>query len=390
MSETQTLLDQLVRIDSVNPDLVPGGAGETQIAKFIQSWFEEKGFETHWLENTPGRPSVVGIARGTGGGKSLMLNGHIDTVTTAGMSIPALEPRVENGRLYGRGSYDMKCGVAAMLVAAAHAKTLGLRGDVIVACVADEENASIGTSEVTGQSTGQLTRQLTRQFKADAAIVCEPTNLEMTVAHKGFVWANITTQGKAAHGSRPDLGIDAIAKMGAVLIELEKLADRLAQNPKHALLGTGSVHASIISGGEERSSYPATCRLEIERRTVPGETPEMVCAELQTIIDTCSSRDPNFQANLEMGLIRQANESAESEPIVQTLRRHARDVTGLEPRIAGAPYWTDCAILAEAGIPSLLYGPSGDGAHAAVEWVDLESLETCVRVYLKTIQDFCA
>jgi acetylornithine deacetylase len=378
MSEVTKLLEQLVRIDSVNPDLVPGGAGETEIAKFIQTWLEEKGFETHWLENTPGRPSVVGIARGTGGGKSLMLNGHIDTVTTAGMSIPALEPRVEQGRMYGRGSYDMKCGVAAMLTAAAQAKTLGLRGDLIVACVADEENASIGTSEVAGQ------------FKADAAIVCEPTNLEMMVAHKGFVWANITTRGKAAHGSRPDLGVDAIAKMGACLIELEKLAARLAQNPKHALLGTGSVHASIISGGEERSSYPATCSLEIERRTVPGETPEMVRAELQAIIETCANRDPNFQASLEIGLIRQAHECFEGEAIVQTLRHHAKALTGLEPRIAGAPYWTDCAILAEAGIPSFLYGPSGDGAHAAIEWVDLTSLETCVRVYLETIKAFCA
>ena len=306
-----------------------------------------------------------------------MLNGHIDTVTTAGMDIPALEPRIEAGRMYGRGSYDMKCGVAAMLTAAAQAKTIHLRGDVIVACVADEENASIGTSEVAAR------------FKADAAIVCEPTNLEMTVAHKGFVWASISTHGRAAHGSRPDLGIDAIAKMGAVLIELEKLAGRLAQNPRHALLGTGSVHASLIGGGEERSSYPASCTLEIERRTVPGETPEMVRAELQAIIDSCAAADPNFRASLEMGLIRQAHECAESEPIAQSLRRHARDVTGLEPQIVGAPYWTDCAILAEAGIPSFLYGPSGEGAHAAIEWVDLASVETCVRVYLETIRDFC-
>jgi acetylornithine deacetylase len=382
MSETrqlsEQLLAQLVQIDSVNPDLVPGGAGETQIAKFIQIWLEVRGFETHWLEKTAGRPSVVGVARGTGGGKTLMLNGHIDTVTTAGMQIPALEPRVEAGRMYGRGSYDMKCGVAAMLIAAAQAKKLGLRGDLIVACVADEENASIGTSEVASR------------FKADAAIVCEPTNLEMTVAHKGFVWANITTHGKAAHGSRPDLGIDAIAKMGAVLVELEKLAGRFAQNPPHALLGTGSVHASSIAGGEERSSYPASCSLEIERRTVPGETPEMVRAELQAIIDVCVAADPNFRASLEIGLIRQAHECTKNEPIVQSLHLHAQALTGLEPRIVGAPYWTDCAILAEAGIPSFLYGPSGEGAHAAIEWVDLPSVETCVRVYLETIRDFCA
>ena len=378
MSETTQFLGQLVQIDSVNPDLVPGGAGETQIAKFIQIWLEVRGFETHWLEKTSGRPSVVGIARGTGGGKTLMLNGHIDTVTIAGMGIPALEPRIEDGRMYGRGSYDMKCGVTAMLIAAVQAKAIHLRGDVIVACVADEENASIGTVEVAAR------------FKADAAIVCEPTNLEMTLAHKGFVWASITTHGKAAHGSRPDLGIDAIAKMGAVLIELEKLSGRLAQNPRHALLGTGSVHASLIGGGEERSSYPASCTLEIERRTVPGETPEMVRAELQAIIDSCAAADPNFRASLEMGLIRQAHECAESEPILQSLRRHAQRITKLEPQIVGAPYWTDCAILAEAGIPSFLYGPSGEGAHAAIEWVDLASVETCVRVYLETIRDFCA
>jgi acetylornithine deacetylase len=377
MSETRRLLEQLVRLDSVNPDLVPGGAGETRIASFVRDWLEERGFETHWLERTPGRPSVVGIARGTGGGKSVMLNGHLDTVTTAGMQIPALEPRVEGGRLYGRGSFDMKAGVAAMLLAAATAKTLGLRGDVIVACVADEENASLGTSEVASQ------------FKADAAIVCEPTNLELTVAHKGFVWANLTTHGRAAHGSRPDLGVDAIAKMGAVLVGLEALAAQLAQDPRHALLGTGSVHASLISGGEERSSYPASCTLEIERRTVPGETPELVRAELQAIIDSCATADPNFRANLEIGLVRAPHECGESESILHALRGHAREITGLEPRLSGAPFWTDCAILAEVGIPSLLYGPSGDGAHAAVEWVDLASVETCVRVYLETIREFC-
>jgi acetylornithine deacetylase len=378
MTETTTLLEQLVRINSVNPDLVPGGAGETQIAKFIQGWLEEKGFETHWLERTPGRPSVVGIARGTGGGKSLMLNGHTDTVSTAGMEIPALEPRIENGLMYGRGSHDMKCGLAAMLIAAARAKSLGLRGDVIVACVADEENASLGTTEVV------------EQFRADAAIVCEPTDQEITLAHKGFIWANVTAHGKSAHGSRPDLGIDAIAKMGAVLIELEQLAAHLAQTPSHPLLGTGSVHASIINGGEERSSYPASCTLEIERRTVPGETETDFRNELQTMIEASAERDPNFRASFEIDLVRQPNECAPSEAIAQIVRRQARIVTGLEPRIAGSSGWTDCAILASAGIPSLLYGPRGEGAHAATEWVDLESVEVCSRVYLETIKEFCA
>ena len=187
MTDSQILLEQLIVISSVNPSLVMGGAGETNIAKFVQNWLESNGFTTHWLEDTAGRPSVVGVAKGTGGGRSLMLNGHLDTVTIAGYEGNALEPRVENGRMYGRGSYDMKSGVAAMLIAAARAKKLGLRGDVIVACVSDEEDSSIGTEEVLCH------------FSADAGIVTEPTELEIVTAHKGFVWASITTHGVAAH-----------------------------------------------------------------------------------------------------------------------------------------------------------------------------------------------
>ena len=383
---TTELLEQLVRINSVNPDLVPGGAGENQIAKFVQSWLDARGFETHWLEGISGRPSVVGIARGhdskPGAGKSLMLNGHIDTVSLAGFDGDALEPRFETvagkTRMIGRGAFDMKCGVAAMLTAAAHAKTLNLRGDVIVACVSDEENGSIGSSEVA------------QQFTADAAIVCEPTNQEMVLVHKGFVWASITVHGKAAHGSRPDLGIDAIAKMGGVLVELEALGNELRSRPAHPMLGTGSIHASIIAGGEERSSYPATCTLEVERRTIPGETLETVRNELQAIIERCTARDAHFQATIKFGLSRTPHECQQSEAIVQNLKKHAQVQTGLEPKISGTGGWTDCAILSGAGIPSFLYGPIGDGAHAAYEWVDLGSVEVCAKIYLETIKEFCA
>ena len=229
----------LVSIASVNPDLVPGAMGESAIADYCASWLADHGLEVHRLESRSGRPSIVGIARGTGGGSSLMLNGHYDTVTLAGYDGDPLEPRIEDGKLFGRGSYDMKSGLAAAMVTVAHAATLGLRGDVLVACVADEEHSSWGTEEVL------------RHFTADAGIVIEPSNLELTVAHKGFVWFDIVVEGRAAHGSRPDLGIDAIARAGYVLVAIDEWGRRLAAESGHRSLGAGSVHASIIRGGEE-------------------------------------------------------------------------------------------------------------------------------------------
>ncbi|MCX5215385.1 M20/M25/M40 family metallo-hydrolase [Kitasatospora sp. NBC_00240] len=206
------LLARLISIDSVNPDLVPGGAGETVIADFCGEWLTARGFELHSLEKRPGRPSLVAIARGTGGGRSLMLNGHLDTVSLAGYDGNPLDPQTRDGRMYGRGTFDMKGGIAAMMVAAARATAHGsLRGDVMLACVADEEHGSSGTEEVL------------ESFTADAAIVTEPSHLEVTLAHKGFAWFDVEIEGRAAHGSRPELGLDAIAKAGHFLVALEEL-----------------------------------------------------------------------------------------------------------------------------------------------------------------------
>lgn len=203
MESTTELLRRLVAIDSINPALVPGGAGESAIARFIASWAREAGLEVEIVEPVAGRPSVVAVARGTGGGKSLILNAHTDTVGVAGMADP-LTPRVEGKRLYGRGAYDMKAGLAASMAVAAAAVGRGWRGALILAAVADEEHASLGTAAVV------------ERWRADAAIVTEPTALDLSVAHKGFSWLAVETQGVAAHGSRPDLGVDAIAKMGCV------------------------------------------------------------------------------------------------------------------------------------------------------------------------------
>ena len=371
------LLADLVRIESVNPDLVPGGAGEGVIADFCAAWLAARGFEVHRVEEHPGRPSIVGIARGSGGGRSLMFNGHYDTVSTASYEGDALDPVMRDGKLFGRGAFDMKGGVAAMMAAADRARRQGPRGDILVACVADEEYASFGTAEVAAR------------FTADAAIVTEPSHLELTVAHRGFVWFDVTVHGRAAHGSRPELGIDAIAKAGKFLVALEEYDGRLRAAPSHALLKSGSVHASLIRGGEELSSYPAECRISLERRTIPGETPGSVAAELQEIIDRIGIVDPDFRATLTTGLDRPPFEIAETEPIVAMLDRIAGAHTGRAVPRRGEPFWTDCAILQGAGIPCVMFGADGAGAHAASEWVDVGSVRTLADILAETAIDFC-
>ncbi len=362
------LLSRLVAIDSVNPDLVPGGAGEAEIAKVAAGWLEAAGLEVTIEEPTPGRPSVVGVARGRGGGRSLLLDAHLDTVGIEGMDRPH-EPRVEGNRLYGRGAYDMKSGLAAIMLAGARAARAGLPGDVIVCCVADEEVGSLGTEAVL------------KKWRADAAIVTEPTELDVCIAHKGFVWVDVQTHGRAAHGSRPELGIDAIARMGPVLTGLEALDLRLRAHPTHPLLKSGSVHASIISGGQELSSYPARCHLRLERRTVPGETRETVAREIEAILTP--------EATYEVGFSREPFEVGEDEPIVASVREQARRQLGREPKLYGETFWADTGLIHAAGIPTLLFGPGGAGAHAVEEWADLNQLAACTEILVAVASEFC-
>jgi acetylornithine deacetylase len=376
-NEVRDLLATLVGINSTNPDLVPGGAGESAIADVASEWLAARGFEVERLESRSGRPSVVAISRGSGDGQSLMLNGHLDTVTLAGYEGDPLDARIEGGRMYGRGSYDMKSGVAALMVAGAAAAARPHAGDIIVALVADEEYASTGTAEVL------------QHYTADGAIIVEPSELMVTLAHKGFVWVDVTIEGRAAHGSRSDLGVDAIAKAGRFLSALDDLGTRLAAMPGHELLGPASVHASMIRGGEERSSYPATCTIAIEWRTIPGQTGESVEHELRSILDDIANDDPAFQYHLERGLERVPFEAPRDSRVVRSILRIVEEVTGSAPEIRGEPFWTDCALYAEAGIPAVLFGVAGYGAHGATEWVSLESLDIVTQTLKKLIIDYC-
>jgi acetylornithine deacetylase len=251
-----------------------------------------------------------------------------------------------------------------------------LAGDVILAAVADEEHASIGTQDIL------------RRIRADAAIVTEPTSLQVCVAHKGFSWHEITTLGRAAHGSRPDLGIDAIAHMGQVLQEMATLQAELNRRPSHPLLGNGSLHASLISGGQELSSYPASCVLQMERRTLPGETIAAVEEELQELLKRLSDAHPQFHAQMRTTLVRPPFSVRPDAAIVLTLTQEATRVLGKPPSITGASFWMDAAFFAEAGIPTVAFGPHGDGAHSIDEWVDLESVDQCREILVRTIFAF--
>ena len=378
-TELTALLADLVRIDSINPDLIPGAKGETDLAAFIAQWATNAGLDVMTQEAAPERPNVIVIARGSGGGQNLMLNGHIDTVGITGMD-DAFSARVEGNTMYGRGAYDMKAGVAASLMTAKRALSLNLRGDVIVACVVDEEVASLGTQAIC--------RELQR-WRPEAVIVTEPTEMEIAVAHRGFIWFDIETFGVAAHGSRPHLGVDAIAKMGPVLVGLEKHDLELRAHPTHPHVGSGSIHASIIQGGQELSSYPAYSKLQVERRTIPGETPDLAQAQLQAILDRCASADPAFKARLTRGLVREAFEVDESTAIVQLCRQQLAEVMGQPAKVGGVSFWADSAFFSAAGVPTVLLGPTGFGAHGVVEWVDVDTVQHCAEVYTAIAQAFC-
>jgi acetylornithine deacetylase len=367
VEDARALLADLVAIDSINPSLVPGGAGEGEIARFVGGWLSERGLEVDIADVEPGRPNVVARTRGKGDGRSLLLYAHMDVVGVDGMADP-FSPRVGGNRLYGRGAYDMKAGLAAIMVAAANAAEQDVAGDVIVAAVCDEEFASVGAQAVA------------ESVRADAAIVTEPTGAEITVAiaHKGFTWHEIVVRGRAAHGSRPEDGVDAIARMGPVLVELDRFAAELNGRPGHPLLGPGSIHASIIDGGRELSTYPESCRLQLERRTLPGETIEIVEAELTALLG-------DADATLHTTLVREPFEVGADAPIVAAARR----ALGQEVPVTGGIGWADSAIFSAAGIPTVIFGPGGEGAHAAVEWVDVRSLERCREVYAAVAAAVC-
>jgi acetylornithine deacetylase len=370
------LLRDLVAIDSVNPALVPGARGEGEAARRLAEELRALGMAVEIVEVDPGRPNIVGVVEGPRPGRALMLCGHTDTVGVTGMRRP-FDPEIRDGRLYGRGAQDMKGGIAAMVGAVRRVVESGglARGRLIVAAVVDEEYASRGADA------------LVTRWRADAAVVTEPTGLDVAVAHKGFQWVAVETRGRAAHGSRPQEGRDAIMRMGRVLSRLEALDKKLQGGMRHPLLGPASLHASMIQGGEEMSTYPANAALKIERRTLPGEPLTTALTETVAILDTLRAEDPEFDADAQMVFGRNAYEVDPASSVPEALISAAANV-GHVPARVGMTFWTDAAILAAAGIPSVLFGPGGAGLHSVEEYVLIDDVCRCRDVLAELARTF--
>jgi acetylornithine deacetylase len=375
------LLRDLVAIDSVNPSLVPGARGEAAAARFVRDWLAKQGIPAKLQETgadpTLSRPNVVARIGPDAPVAGLLLVAHMDTVGAGDMPEP-FTPREHDGRLCGRGALDIKSGVAAMCIAAATLvkENVKLSKPLLIAAVVDEECNSIGT------------QALVKHLRAEAAVVLEPTDLRLCIAHKGYAWLEVTTHGRAAHGSLPAEGRDAIVDMGRVLARLEALDARLAVRAPHPLLGRASVHASLISGGHELSSYPAECRLQVERRTLPGETDADIESELQSLLRSVAADDRDFRGDARLLSSRAPYQIAPEAPIAATATHALRHVTGTA-ELCGMGFWTDTALLAEAGIPGVVLGPRGRGLHGADEYVELESVAALAQVLREIAVQTC-
>jgi acetylornithine deacetylase len=366
------VLQLLIRTPSVNPTLAPGeGEGEAAIAGVARDWFAERGVESWIEEAAPGRPNAVARI-GDGRGASLVFCAHIDTVSTAGMTIPPFEPRVEGNRVYGRGSCDMKGGAAAIMAAVAKLAQENLAGSVWVALVADEEYASLGA------------QHFVANHKADACVVTEPSEGRLILGHKGFVWASITTTGHAAHGSRWDVGVSAIARMGRIIAALDAFDQQKLRARVHPLVGPASQHCATVHGGAGLSTYAPSCTLEVERRTLPGETPEQVLAEIRGVI-----AEAGEEAEVRLLLDRAPLLCPREARIAECVRGAAAKIHGREPKEDGVAYWMDAALFAAAGMETVNYGAAGGGEHEAVEWGEIDSVVDCAAVLAETARRYC-
>ncbi|MTH69655.1 M20/M25/M40 family metallo-hydrolase [Agromyces bracchium] len=389
--DVAALTRRLVEVDATNPSLVAGGAGEREIAVIIAEWLAGRGFEARLVGADAARPSVLARRRGTGGGRTLLLAGHLDTVGGTGTGTGTGTGKgngtgadgaahADPDRIVGRGAYDMAGGLAAAMIAAADAPR-DLVGDVVLAFAADEEFGSSGMEELLAAIDADETHAESADRRPDGAVVLEPTDLEVTLAHRGFAWYRVEYEGVAAHGSQPELGVDAIDRALDGLVALRALGAELDARSRHPLLGSGSVRVAAVEGGTDAATVADRCELVVERRTLPGDADPM--AELQRVL--AASRPARVVALV----ARPAMEADATSRIARAVLDAVEGVTGATAVRRGDPWWTDAGLIAAADIPVVLVGPSGGGAHADEEWVSVASLETLVAVIGRVIRDFC-
>ncbi|WP_285036245.1 M20/M25/M40 family metallo-hydrolase [Plantibacter sp. ME-Dv--P-095] len=361
----------LISIDSVSPSLVSGSAGEGPIAAVIAQRLERAGFTVDLVPalEDPRRVSVVAVHEGSEAGRTVVFNGHLDTVGVEGMDDP-FTPRVEGGRLFGRGASDMKSGLAGLIVAAERLVAAGHPGTVVFTGVADEEDASVGAAAV-------LQHLADRGVPADVCLIAEPTWLDRVSAHRGYAVVEVTLQGVAGHSSQPALSVDTIRALGHVLQEVERADEELRQRPAHPLLESGSFTATVARAGSAPFTIAADATLVIERRTLPGERAEDALVEVRAMLDAVAARTPGLRTDARLTHQREAWEADEQGPAARFAEFLAAALTRdgeTVPAAIGAPYWMESALWQAAGIPTVVCGPAGGGLHAAEEWVDREQL----------------
>lgn len=357
------LTAELVAIDSVNPGLVPGTAGEGAIVDHLRLRLQRSGFETHVV--TPvghdQRPSLVAIGPTGAPGPTVVLTGHLDTVGVDGMPLP-FTPVVEADRLTGRGASDMKGGVAAMVVVAEELVQRGMPGRVVLALVADEEDASLGAEVVLAALPGL-------GVHPDVAVVGEPTWLAVTESLRGYALVEVTLAGRAAHSSQPELGVNAVVHLGRLLAAVEQRATTLP-DPGASLMVT------VASGGDSPFVLARSARALVERRTVPGERSDAALSEVEEVLSGLRADDRTVDASARVVVAREPwrlDGDGPAATLAATLEREL----GLSAPDSGAPqrfhapYWMEAPLWQAAGIPALVCGPAGGGLHAADEWVDL-------------------
>jgi acetylornithine deacetylase len=371
-----SLISDLVRIDSVTPWLVDGGAGEREVVDYFCAYVADLPVEIEVLEIEPNRFNFLATLRGTGEGPSLCINAHADTVGFAGWPESALVPRLEGNRLYGLGSCDDKgcCAVALLVLRHFAAGGPRLRGDLTIACVADEEGISIGSEH------------LVTHLDSDFAIVLEPHGInEVVVEHQGFGWLDVNIFGKAAHGSAPDEGVDAIVGLAHVITRLSAFdATNFAGRPDPKN-GRTVFHTGTVKGGTDYATYPSEASLGIEIGTQPGETMQNRVKEIEDIIAEVKEFMPGLSGEVVIRLNREPFVGDGQATLIGAIQRAAETYLGHALDEVGLNAWTDAALMQAAGTPTIMFGPQGGNLHTVDEWVDVAEAVTSVDILVDTI-----
>jgi len=369
------LTSSLVKIPSENP---PGNEGE--IANYLESEIKKLGFKVFRYDFKPGRPNLIGRLK-AGDGRTIIFDGHMDTVPAGNPDLWIIEDpfsgEIIDGRLYGRGSADMKSSIAAFISAVETVLNESeLEGEVLVFLVSDEEASGLGTKDI-----------LSRGYTADMAVVGEPTGLKVMIAHKGVVRWRLSTFGKSVHSSSPERGVNAIYKMAEACLEIRRFSEKL-HTRKHPLVGSPTMSINTIRGGEKDNVIPDFCEVSIDRRLIPDEKLENVESDLINILEGIKRKDEEFRYRLDRYQHIPPSLTEPNADIVHLMKNILKKVMKIEPKISGFKATCEMVHLVNNGIPTVIFGSGKlEQAHKINEYVEVEEIVKAAEIYAHLIAD---